>query len=103
MQEGEPDPYARAFPPQPANVQPTCLQSGSTSSDLATSTTATTLDVIGQVYSEAVKREMNELVFESKEHSLQCKGYVSGANYSAKRGTFIFFINRGSQAMSVPY
>lgn len=76
-----------------AGISMTCKKSGSSSSDLSTSTTATTLDVIGQVYSEAVKREMNELAFESKEHSVHCKGYVSGANYSAKRGTFIFFIN----------
>lgn len=53
-----------------------------------------TLDVIGQVYSEAVKRELSELAFENKEFAFSAKGYVSSANYSAKRGTFIFFINR---------
>lgn len=37
---------------------------------------------------------MNEIAFENAEFHLNCKGYVTGANYSAKRGTFIFFINR---------
>ena len=54
----------------------------------------TTLDVIGQVYSEAVKRELSDLAFENKEFAFSCKGFVSGANHSAKRGSFIFFINR---------
>jgi hypothetical protein len=76
-------------------------QSQPNSNDLSTSTAMTILDVIGQVYSEAVKRELSDLAFENKEFAFSCKGFVSGANYSAKRGTFIFFINRALQFFRV--
>lgn len=76
------------------------MQSQPTSNDLSTTTAMSTLDVIGQVYSETVKRELALLEFENKEFAFRCKGYVSGANYSAKRGTFIFFINRARSLSS---
>lgn len=61
---------------------------------MQTTTSSSTLDVIGQVYSSSIRRELNEINFENREHHFHCKGYVSSANYSAKRGTYIFFINR---------
>lgn len=76
-------------------------QSQSPNNDLSTTTVMSTLDVIGQVYSEGVKRELSLLEFENKEFAFACKGYVSGANYSAKRGTFIFFINSAHPSLWV--
>lgn len=70
------------------------LQHSSTAFDLQTMTSSSTLDVIGQVYSASIRRELNEIEFDNEEFHFKCKGYVSSANYSAKRGTFIFFINR---------
>ncbi|KAK9893561.1 DNA mismatch repair protein MutL [Cystobasidium minutum MCA 4210] len=76
-----------------AGISMSCKKFGTTAFDLQTSISSTTLDVIGQGYSSSIRRELTEINFENSEYHFKCKGYVSSANYSAKRGTFIFFIN----------
>lgn len=69
------------------------LKLGTNVSDIQTPTGASTLDNIrllyGSVASELLPVEKN---FEEVEFKL--KGYISNANYSSKRTTFLLFINR---------
>ncbi|GEM10824.1 DNA mismatch repair protein MLH1 [Rhodotorula toruloides] len=80
-----------------AGVAFVCKKMSSTSSgstaDVNTSVGASVLDNIGLLYGDAVRRELVEVVAESKELNAKIKAWCSGANYQAKRSTFLFFIN----------
>ncbi|KAG1176717.1 hypothetical protein G6F70_003085 [Rhizopus microsporus] len=75
-----------------SGVSFTCRKLGTNVSDIQTPTGASTLDNIrllyGSVASELLPVEKN---FEEVEFKL--KGYISNANYSSKRTTFLLFIN----------
>ncbi|BGO94970.1 hypothetical protein NBRC10512_003870 [Rhodotorula toruloides] len=79
-----------------AGVSFVCKKASSSSSstaDVNTSVGASTLDNIGLLYGEAVRRELVEVVAESDELGVKVRAWCSGANYQAKRSTFLFFIN----------
>ncbi|BGP42915.1 DNA mismatch repair protein Mlh1 [Rhodotorula kratochvilovae] len=61
--------------------------------DINTSVGASTLDNIGAMYGEQVKRELVEVAAESAEPNVKLRAWCSGANYQAKKGTYLFFIN----------
>ncbi|BGP34824.1 DNA mismatch repair protein Mlh1 [Rhodotorula toruloides] len=79
-----------------AGVSFVCKKASSSSSstaDVNTSIGASTLDNIGVLYGEAVRRELVEVQAESEELGVKVSAWCSGANYQAKRSTFLFFIN----------
>lgn len=71
-----------------------CKKAGSSTSEINTAIGASVLDNIGVHYGEAVRRELVEVVVEDVALGVKAKGWFSGANYGAKKGTFLFFINR---------
>ncbi|GAA6049587.1 hypothetical protein NBRC10513_005927 [Rhodotorula toruloides] len=79
-----------------AGVSFVCKKTSSSSSstgDVNTSIGASTLDNIGVLYGEAVRRELVEVQAVSEELGVKVRAWCSGANYQAKRSTFLFFIN----------
>ncbi|GAA6046741.1 hypothetical protein JCM3770_003144 [Rhodotorula araucariae] len=97
------DEYARivsvvlAYSIHNAGIAMSCkkISSGPTNAtaDINSSVGASTLDNIGATYGEQVKRELVEVTAESKDPSVKLRAWCSGANYQAKKGTFLFFIN----------
>ena len=83
-----------------AGVAMSCRKAGNNSStstaDINTSVGASVLDNIGLHYGDAVKRELVELNVEDAELSVKVKAWCSGPSFQAKKGTFLFFINRES-------
>jgi DNA mismatch repair protein MLH1 len=69
-------------------------QHGSSGPDISTSAAASTLDNIGVIFSESLRRELIEFELEDEKLGLKATGYCSNANFSAKKGTFLLFINR---------
>jgi DNA mismatch repair protein MLH1 len=72
-------------------------QFGGKNPELSTTVDASTKDNIGSIYGESVKRELISLdVPHNEDYGFSAQGWVTGANYSGKKGTFLFFINSGS-------
>ncbi|CEJ05402.1 Putative DNA mismatch repair protein (Fragment) [Rhizopus microsporus] len=75
-----------------SGVSFTCRKLGTNVSDIQTPTGASTLDNIRLLYGSVVSELLPvEKSFEEVEFKL--KGYISNANYSSKRTTFLLFIN----------
>lgn len=73
-----------------------CKKASSNAPDLNTpsSPTSTTLDTIRILHGNAVARELVELTDVADETlGFECKGWISGANWSSKRTTLLCFIN----------
>ncbi|GAA5960575.1 hypothetical protein JCM21900_002848 [Sporobolomyces salmonicolor] len=64
-----------------------------TTADINTSVGASVLDNIGVHYGDTVKRELVEISAEDKQLGVKVHAWCSGANYQAKKGTYLFFIN----------
>ncbi|CEQ39385.1 SPOSA6832_00914, partial [Sporobolomyces salmonicolor] len=64
-----------------------------TTADINTSVGASVLDNIGVHYGDTVKRELVEISAEDKQLGVKAHAWCSGANYQAKKGTYLFFIN----------
>ncbi|GAA5865798.1 hypothetical protein JCM1840_006251 [Sporobolomyces johnsonii] len=64
-----------------------------TTADINTSVGASVLDNIGVHYGDAVKRELVEISAEDKQLGVKVHAWCSGANYQAKKGSYLFFIN----------
>jgi hypothetical protein len=62
--------------------------------DLSTLASATRLDTLRTVYGAGIARELLPLEHRSAALALDVRGYVSNANYSVKKLTFLLFINR---------
>jgi DNA mismatch repair protein MLH1 len=77
-----------------AGISIVCKKASSSTADVNTAIGATVLDNIGMHYGESVRKELVELVCEDAQLGMMAKGWFSGANFSAKKGTFLFFINR---------
>jgi DNA mismatch repair protein MLH1 len=65
----------------------------SSSADISTVVGASVLDNIGVHFGEVVRRELVLVEVEDARLGVKAKGYFSGANYGAKKSTFMFFIN----------
>ncbi|BGP19480.1 DNA mismatch repair protein Mlh1 [Rhodosporidiobolus nylandii] len=97
------DEYARivqvvlAYSIHNAGVAMSCKKAASASSaatpDINTTVGASVLDNIGLHYGENVKRELLEVKVENETLNVKVKAWCSGANYQAKKGTYLFFIN----------
>lgn len=74
----------------------TCKKSSSPTLDVNTAIGSTVLDNIGMRYGESLRKELLGLNTAHETLGFKAKGWFSGANFSAKRGTFLFFINRSS-------
>ena len=77
-------------------------QHGSTVPDLSTLASATRLDTIRGVFGATVARELLSLDYNSASNQFQAHGYVSNANYSLKKFTFLLFINRALPCTGPP-
>nr|XP_060637654.1 DNA mismatch repair protein Mlh1 [Anolis sagrei ordinatus] len=66
---------------------------GETVADVRTLSNATTVDNIRSVFGNAVSRELIEVGCEDATLAFKMKGYVTNANYSVKKCTFLLFIN----------
>ncbi|KAJ1983553.1 DNA mismatch repair protein [Dimargaris verticillata] len=71
----------------------TCKKLGTATADLHTATSASTVNVIGQIYGSQVSTHLVKLECQDNSLQFKVKGYVSNANYSVKKTTFILFIN----------
>ena len=61
---------------------------------MATQATATRLDNLRTIFGAGVARELLPLQYNSASNQFRAEGYVSNANYSMKKFTFLLFINR---------
>ena len=77
-----------------AGVSFVCKKATSSAPDINTPVGASVIDVIGLHYGESVRRELVEVAVVDVDMGLKATGWFSGANYGAKKGTFLFFINR---------
>jgi DNA mismatch repair protein MLH1 len=74
----------------------TCKKASANVVDLSvpSSPHSTTLDAISLIYGSAVAKELQELTSqEYPQYGCSVRGWVSGANWSAKRNQFLCFIN----------
>ncbi|XP_048367710.1 DNA mismatch repair protein Mlh1 [Sphaerodactylus townsendi] len=66
---------------------------GETVADVRTLSNATTVDNIRSIFGNAVSRELIEVGCEDATLAFKMMGYVTNANYSVKKCTFLLFIN----------
>uniref|UniRef100_A0A8C3KAS4 DNA mismatch repair protein MLH1 n=1 Tax=Calidris pygmaea TaxID=425635 RepID=A0A8C3KAS4_9CHAR len=66
---------------------------GETVSDVRTLSNASTVDNIRSIFGNAVSRELIEVGYEDANLAFNLKGYITNANYSVKKCTFLLFIN----------
>ncbi|KAI8599809.1 DNA mismatch repair protein Mlh1 [Dissophora ornata] len=74
----------------------TCRKVGANTPDVHTTTTATVLDNIRQIYGSSVANELLSLEQSYPIYPLKIKGWISNANYSVKKFAFLLFINHRS-------
>ncbi|KAF9175263.1 DNA mismatch repair protein [Mortierella sp. AD011] len=74
----------------------TCRKIGSNTPEVHTTTTATVLDNIRQIYGSSVANELLSLEKSYPVHQLKIKGWISNANYNVKKFAFLLFINHRS-------
>ncbi|POY75927.1 hypothetical protein BMF94_1011 [Rhodotorula taiwanensis] len=67
--------------------------SSNSTADINTSVGASVLDNIGLHYGDTVKRELVHVEAASSELDVEVNAWCSGANFQAKKSTFLFFIN----------
>lgn len=80
-----------------------CKKASSSSADINTSIGATVLENIGTHYGEAVRKELVRLEVKDAALGAETEGWFSNANYSARKGTFLFFINRTLRHLSTDH
>jgi DNA mismatch repair protein MLH1 len=74
-----------------------CKKSGSMQPDLQTSTSASSLEIIRNVYGNSVAKELLDFQAECDVLDFRSTGYISNCNYNSKKREFILFINRNSK------
>ncbi|KAG0207602.1 DNA mismatch repair protein [Mortierella sp. GBA30] len=79
-----------------AGVSFTCRKVGSNTPDVHTTTSATEVDNIRQIYGSAVASELLLLEQSFPIYPLKIKAWISNANYSVKKFAFLLFINHRS-------
>ncbi|KAH0627208.1 hypothetical protein JD844_002685 [Phrynosoma platyrhinos] len=80
--------------PKPcAGNQGTQITVGETVADVRTLSNATIVDNIRSIFGNTVSRELIEVGCEDATLAFKMKGYVTNANYSVKKCTFLLFIN----------
>ncbi|KAK4057372.1 DNA mismatch repair protein Mlh1 [Microbotryomycetes sp. JL221] len=76
-----------------SGVSMVCKKANSNSTDVNTLIGSSVLDNIGLLYGQHVKRELCHVEIDNDEFGFKASGFFSGANYGAKKGTYLFFIN----------
>ena len=77
-----------------AGVSFSCKKHGdAVGSGISVPAAATTPDRIRQIHGSTVANELVSLKVENDRWGFKCEGYISNANYSSKRTTFLLFIN----------
>ncbi|PSN62205.1 DNA mismatch repair protein mutL [Corynespora cassiicola Philippines] len=71
----------------------TCKKHGENTGMLSVPAAAKTVDRIRQIHGSQVANELVELEAENDRWGFKCSGWISNANYSAKRTTLLLFIN----------
>ncbi|KAF1972188.1 DNA mismatch repair protein mutL [Bimuria novae-zelandiae CBS 107.79] len=84
-----------------SGVSFSCKKHGSSTADISVPTAAGTLDRIRQIHKVTVANELVTLEAESDRWGFKCNGWISNANYSAKRTTLLLFINHRSVESTV--
>ncbi|KAG0056370.1 DNA mismatch repair protein [Gryganskiella cystojenkinii] len=79
-----------------AGVSFTCRKIGSNTPDVHTTTAATVVDNIRQIYGSAVANELLSLEESFPVYPLKIRGWISNANYNVKKFAFLLFINHRS-------
>ena len=74
------------------SVSFSCKKQSATTSDIQTPG-GSTLETLRILFGNALAREMIEFTCTNEQYHFTATGYVTNPNYSAKKGTFIFFIN----------
>ncbi|KAI8372670.1 histidine kinase-like ATPase [Choanephora cucurbitarum] len=76
-----------------AGISFTCRKQGATMADVQTSTGATVVDTIRQLYGSSVASELLPVQQSLETLDVTVKGQITNANYSMKRMTLLLFIN----------
>lgn len=76
-----------------SGVSFSCKKHGSSTTDISVPTAAGTLDRIRQIHKATVANELVTLNANDEQWGFKCDGWISNANYSAKRTTLLLFIN----------
>ncbi|OZJ05941.1 hypothetical protein BZG36_01261 [Bifiguratus adelaidae] len=76
-----------------AGIAFTCKKHGSTSSDLNTSSAASTIDLIRTVYGSSVATELVHVKERVEKLDLDIEAYVTNGNYHVKKMSMLLFIN----------
>ncbi|KAJ4352426.1 DNA mismatch repair protein Mlh1 [Didymosphaeria variabile] len=84
-----------------AGVSFSCKKHGASTADISVPTAAGTLDRIRQIHKATVANELVTLNAENERWGFKCEGWISSANYSAKRTTLLLFINHRSVESSI--
>jgi DNA mismatch repair protein MLH1 len=79
-----------------ATVAFSCKKHGEPGIGLSIPVNANTLDRIRQIHGPPVANELTELQIESNKWGFKANGWISNANYSVKKTSFILFINHRS-------
>ncbi|KAL1924901.1 uncharacterized protein VTP21DRAFT_4555 [Calcarisporiella thermophila] len=79
-----------------AGVSFSCKKQGSNAADVHTSSGASTVDNIRQIYGTSVASELLEVEKEFPNYDFKLRGYVTNANYNMKSMKFLLFINHRS-------
>jgi DNA mismatch repair protein MLH1 len=79
-----------------SGVSFSCKKHGGSTTDITVPVAAGTVDRIRQIHGSTVANELVALKAESGRWGFKCDGWVSNANYSAKRTTLLLFINHRS-------
>ncbi|CAH7666286.1 hypothetical protein PPACK8108_LOCUS626 [Phakopsora pachyrhizi] len=70
-----------------------CKKANSPHPDVNSSMSATTLETIGRLYGETLKKELMSLEFRDRKLNFEARAYFSSPNYSSKKATTLIFIN----------
>ncbi|KAI0218513.1 DNA mismatch repair protein Mlh1 [Massospora cicadina] len=70
-----------------------CRKQGANFPDLQTTSHASTVEKISQIYGRKLALELLESKASSQEFKFQCKGYITHSNYNLRRIVFLLFIN----------
>lgn len=84
-----------------SGVSFSCKKHGASTTDISVPAAANTLDRIRQIHKATVANELVQLKAENDRWGFQCEGWISNANYNAKRTTLLLFINHRAVESSV--
>lgn len=79
-----------------SGVSFSCKRHGTSTAEVSIAAAARIVDRIRQIHSNSVANELVTIKAENDRWGFKCEGWVSNANYSAKRTTLLLFINHRS-------